>query len=664
MSNFKLFGSAVESQFKTMLSLDFSKKNMFIADVSGDELWELYLASFPEGTDPIYIENTVHDCNCCRNFVKNLGSVVFIDGSKHLTVWDTSVEGVVDDAHAVVAKAMSEFVKSKGIKSQFLTTEGAYGSGRTLQFDHFYAKVPKDYQMKDRVAFGEKATSVAVLKRSVEEISDEAVEVVLDLISQNSLYRGAEFKETVDKFLKMKKEYNKLGTGREQEFWLWTKSSLDTRFRNTVIGTLLVDLSDNVPLEAAVSSFEAKVAPTNYKRPTALVTPKMIEAAKAKVEELGVEESLYRKHAKRSDINVSDVLFADANVAPLMIGGVFDGLKATKKESKRNLDKVETVGMESFLKDILPNVNSVDLLLENSMSGNFVSLVAPEYPDAKSLFKWDNGFSWSYDGEVTDSIKERVKKAGGKVDGDIRVSVSWANGDDLDLSVKFGRQTVYFGEKKGFGCTLDVDMNAGYHKNTVDPVENIVWAKAKDFPIGEVKIVLHNFAKRSTSNVEYTVEVEILGQTYTYHSVKGLANGERIAIGSIVRTETGFSVKSNLLVQGSASFEKWGLNTGEWVGVDMVMKSPNHWGGESVGNEHTFFMLKDCKNPNSVRGFYNEFLRPDMNEHRKVFELLASNMKAEYSEDQLSGVGFSSTNKEEITLRLKGAINRIIKVKV
>lgn len=265
---------------------------------------------------------------------------------------------------------------------------------------------------------------------------------------------------------------------------------------------------------------------------------------------------------------------------------------------------------------------------------------------------------------MTDSIKERVKKAGGKVDGDIRVSVSWANGDDLDLSVTHGLQSVYFGEKRGFGCTLDVDMNAGFNMNTVDPVENIVWSKAKDFPLGEVKIVLHNFAKRSTSNVEYTVEVEILGQIYTYHSVEGLAYKKRITVGSIVRTETGFSVKSDLLVQGSASFEKWGLNTGEWVGVDMVMKSPNHWGGEKVGNEHTFFMLKDCKNPNSVRGFYNEFLRTDMNEHRKVFELLASNMKAEYSEDQLSGVGFSSTNKEEVTLRLKGAINRIIKVKV
>lgn len=664
MSNFKLFSTAVEARFKTMLSLDSSRKNLFIADVNGDELWDLYLSSFPEGSDPIYIENTVHDCNCCRNFIKHLGNVVFIDGDKHYTVWDTSVEGVVDEPHAVVAKAMVEFVKSKGIKSQFLVTEGAYGSGRTLQFDHFYAKVPKAYQMKDRVALGEKNTSVALLKRSVEEISSDAIETVLDLISQNSLYRGAEFKSVVLALRTMKAKYLTLESVREKEFWLWTNATLETRFRNTVIGTLLTDLSDGEGLEAAVRAFEAKVAPTNYKRPTALVTPKMIEAAKLKVDELGVEESLYRRHAKRTDINVADVLFADANVAPIMIGGVFDNLKATKKESGRKMDKVETINMDTFLKDVLPNVDGVELLLENNMSSNFVSLVAPEYVDAKSLFKWDNGFSWSYDGEVTDSIKERVKRAGGKVDGDIRVSVSWANGDDLDLSVAFGRQTVYYGAKKGFGCTLDVDMNAVYSANTVDPVENIVWPKAQNFPIGEVEIRLHNFSKRSRSNVEFTVEVEILGEIYTYSCPEGLADGKRISLGKIVRTNTGFSVKSDLLLKGSASYDKWGLSTGDWVDVDMIMKSPNHWGGQAVGNEHTFFMLKGCKNPDSVRGFYNEFLRGDMTEHRKVFELLASNMKAEYSDEQLSGVGFSSTNKREITLRLKGAINRIIKVTV
>ena len=52
------------------------------------------------------------------------------------------------------------------------------------------------------------------------------------------------------------------------------------RFRNTVIGTLVQDLSAGVDLEVAVKSYETKVAPQNYKRPTALITKAMVESAK------------------------------------------------------------------------------------------------------------------------------------------------------------------------------------------------------------------------------------------------------------------------------------------------------------------------------------------------------------------------------------------------
>ena len=95
----------------------------------------------------------------------------------------------------------------------------------------------------------------------------------------------------------------------------------------------------------------------------------------------------------------------------------------------------------------------------------------------------------------------------------------------------------------------------------------------------------------------------------------------------------------------------------------MIMNSPNHWDGEETGNKHLFFILDNCKNPESVRGFYNEYLRSDLNKHRKVFEVLASQLKAEYSDEQLSGVGISSTLSKELVLKVTGKTSRVKKVK-
>lgn len=50
-------------------------------------------------------------------------------------------------------------------------------------------------------------------------------------------------------------------------------------------------------------------------------------------------------------------------------------------------------------------------------------------------------------------------------------------------------------------------------------------------------------------------------------------------------------------------------------------------------------MLDDCKNPEPVRGFFNEYLNSELTPHRKVFEVLADKMKTPYQEHQLSGLG-------------------------
>ena len=100
----------------------------------------------------------------------------------------------------------------------------------------------------------------------------------------------------------------------------------------------------------------------------------------------------------------------------------------------------------------------------------------------------------------------------------------------------------------------------------------------------------------------------------------------------------------------------------QYHNVSMVMHSPNHWDGNKTGNKHWFFILEGCKQPGKVRGFYNEFLVDTLHEHRKVFEVLGSKMKAEEADYQLSGLGFSSTQRNHVYCRVSGSFDRTIKI--
>ena len=106
----------------------------------------------------------------------------------------------------------------------------------------------------------------------------------------------------------------------------------------------------------------------------------------------------------------------------------------------------------------------------------------------------------------------------------------------------------------------------------------------------------------------------------------------------------------------SSSQQVWGIHTESFVDVKTIMLSPNHWGDSATGNKHYFFVLDGCHTDEDMRGIYNEFLRGDLDQHRRVFEVLGSKTKCSQDSDGMSGLGFSSTRSDEVIVRCDGRL--------
>ncbi len=117
-----------------------------------------------------------------------------------------------------------------------------------------------------------------------------------------------------------------------------------------------------------------------------------------------------------------------------------------------------------------------------------------------------------------------------------------------------------------------------------------------------------------------------------------------------------------ILPSSQATRELWGLQTQQFHPVTSMMLSPNFWEDNSIGNKHFIFSLDKCKNDGTARGFYNEFLKSELEVHRKTLELVGSKMRTENSDDQISGLGFSSTQRNSLIVKVTGSFTRTIKI--
>lgn len=697
-------------EFKEVLQRHFAEMtkdvtHLFEVNVDKDELWNTYLNSFPAGTNELYRERTWHDCSCCRHFIKNIGNAVIIKDNQVHTIWDLSLN---DNTYQPVCDALSAFVKSHAVTDIWISKEKKIGTnfnyedmnGKMHRWDHFYLELSDKFVDRSNRSIGDIQGGFRdtrnVFKRSLDEIRMDALDTIFELINSNTLYKGEEWKTVLSEFRRYKKEYDKLSSNIEKDLYAWENSVKAGiaigRIRNHSIGTLLVNVSDDMDLDLAVKKYEQIVAGPNYKRPKEIYTKKMLADMQKLISNLGYMDSLQRRFANLDDITVNNILFANKDVAKRICKAddIFGEMKKEAMVNPKKFSRVEEISAHDFVEKVLPTAKEIEAFVENKHDRNFVSMIAPCNPEAKTMFKWNNGLSWAYAGNITDSdITERVKNAGGRTDGVLRFSHSWnydgmRNGSLMDLHVFMpgsSQQETFINGREihdNYGNDERVGWNHRQHSASggiqdVDytaiapvgyiPVENTTFPSIDRLKEGIYTFKIHNWDFRNPTTGGFKAEIAFGGNVYRFIRREPLKNKEWVTLAKLELKNGEFRIVE-MMENDTTPTEIWGIKTNQFVPVSVISYSPNYFDEQDgIGHRHLFFMLDGCINPEEPNGFYNEFIKNELLEHKRAFAALGSKCHVEDTDHQLSGIGFSMTKRADLIVKVKGATERIMKIK-
>lgn len=716
------FNKKVQEKFAEMSKTG----KLFRVELKGDEIWDLYINSFPAEQNPIFRDpnSTTKNCNHCKNFIRRYGNIVAVDENNTITTM-FDVDGGEEYGNTV--KALTKAIKGSKIGEVFFETFNELNSlpyescsKTSIKFQLGVASNPKRYTKEEAEKFGvvklneirtfnhfhlfldtqfvdKSGSSVEsimgnfrdaknVFQKAMETISLDTLNLVKDLINQGSLLDGQTHLYKIEQIIPLKKEYDTL-SAKERDNWCWANSYKlpFAKFKNELIGTLCTELSEGKELNDACQAWNKRVDPANYMKATAPITKKQIEDAKKFVVENGYEESFNRRFATIDDIKVSEILHSNVGKGELKKVSIFDGVKSTSTRHKRSeFEGVEEVTIEKFMKDILPSCSSVEAFFGNNHQGNLVSLTTScANGSSKPMFKWANNYSWTFNGNLAgkSQLTEMVEAKGGRTDGVFRFTHSWneiePNQSLMDLHVFMPSNRHYEdGKHDKYGTGRRVGWNArqDFASGGVQDVDYVTPAPSGYVPVEN--ITFPSLAKMPNGKYICKIhnwqfrgtggkgkaEIAFNGELYQYEYPR-TTNKEWVTIAEVTLKDGKFEIEHKIKPTNETSKEVYGLETNQFHKVNLVCLSPNHWGDNNVGNKHYFFMLDGCKCPTSIRSFHNENLIPELAEHRKVLEVLGTTNMIEPSDKQLSGLGFNATVRDELIVKLAGTHKRVVKIK-
>jgi hypothetical protein len=362
---------------------------LFTTSTPGRALWDAWLAGIPEQ------ERRQHDCRACRAFVERFGGLVTIDSSgvAHPAMFDDEAPSIYDKAFQYVHQAVRR-ARVTGVHVSSETTWGLPANtdkkrGRTWQ--HMHVLPPSSMLHRGAVlSASQRAAELhedhGSLMRAMSEFSAYYVGQALSIAETDALYRG---EKVAGRLRWLANLYERRGTLSQRAWsnvaWLAvaTAPAGFCHVRSSVIGSLLEDLQAGKPFDEVRRSFDAKMHPLQYQRPTAPPSAGNIAQAEAVVAKMGIAASLRRRFARLEDLTT---IWEPRVPEVRETEGVFGHL-LEQRSAAALAASGPTITWEKFARTVLPGAHEIAVLAP--ARGHYTAFVTAADPEAPPIIQWD-----------------------------------------------------------------------------------------------------------------------------------------------------------------------------------------------------------------------------------------------------------------------------------
>ena len=352
-------------------------------------------------------ERQHYNCNSCRRFINRFGGLVSIDSQGKTNSFLTEMG--VSNFFLPSIRNMIKYIESAKVTGVFLTTKLTLGEPTTGEWNHMAVKL-KTPIFTERAqdagqVMAEKLEDYKMTINGLIEFPLPVVTKALVIMEADALYRSEKVLGPAKWLRNLHEARAETRNARLKENLTWLAVATApvgfAHIRSSMIGTLLEDITNNLPMEDIRRKFADKMHPLKYQRPTAVPAVGNVKQAEKLVDKLGIEPAFHRRFARLEDLQT---FWTPAPaVKSKDSGGLFKSVK-TKNTAEPGLgNKVmlpeQTLTMEKFRQKVLPKALGLEMFVPTH--GHFTALVTAEDPDAPPIIQWDteeqrNPVSWYF----------------------------------------------------------------------------------------------------------------------------------------------------------------------------------------------------------------------------------------------------------------------------